>query len=101
MEIVLVIIGAILGVLVNELWVKFKYRNSNNKRYKRAVGKVRSIGFIPEAGFKYLDHAIPKYSKENLKTILSEEKLIISVPESFKTFFDEHKFEIREATTNL
>ncbi|MEE9364241.1 MAG: hypothetical protein V3U92_16700 [Cellulophaga sp.] len=96
MDIPSLIVGAILGVIAPELYKTIKKFFSNRRRYRKAVKNLDHIGYTPESGFRHFDHAIPKYEKHNLKTELSDDLLIIPVPEKYKSFFEENDFVIRK-----
>ena len=96
MDILSLIIGAILGVIAPEIYKAIKNYFSNKKRYKNSVKEIDHIGSSPEQGFRHFDHAIPKYEKQNLKTELSDDVLILAIPNKYKSFFEENDFIVRE-----
>ncbi|MDQ2178004.1 hypothetical protein [Marinifilum sp. D714] len=96
MEIFLLIAGAILGVIFSEYWIKIKRNILNKVRYKKAVKNVQNLGFSPEPGFKYFDHAIPAYERNHLKTEMSDSKMIIEIPKEFAIHLNSSNFIFRK-----
>lgn len=95
--IIVTIVSIVIGILAID-WKKKKKEYTLKIRKKKTTTDLQEIDFNVESGFKYLDHAIPFYQKELLKTEVSNNMLIVPIPDDYKSILSKKDFIYREST---
>lgn len=96
-DIVLLVVGGILGVVFTELYHSFKkYRKKNVDR--ATLRALNHEVLFDNDNYMALDHAIPFYKQENIKLNNSGEFLFLEISESYLNELQKYDFQTRTTT---